>query len=172
MTKDIQEILDDLETNCINRDSKFNRYQIRNEIDEWLHKNVKEVEQIKFNNQEDFTEVINNFILQGKEQGFSTKDISDKWHTFDDLYYHRMMLFAVICNQNKGIAWKSKLHSDGTMFEDSFIIGINTPMGQYTYHYHLKDWDMFEVKVLERAPEYDGHKPEHIYRVFSILEVD
>ena len=42
---------------------------------------------MKFNSQENFTDKINKLILQGKEQGFSTKGISDKWHTFGDLYY-------------------------------------------------------------------------------------
>ncbi|MGF3141264.1 hypothetical protein ACQV2S_01185 [Facklamia sp. P13064] len=119
--------------------------------------------------QKDFTKSINDLILLGKEQGLSTKGISDKWHTFGELYYHRMMLFAIICNQNKEIAWKAKKHSDGTMFEDSFNVGINTPEGQYTYHYHLDDWDMFDVKELEYAPEYDGHKPKDITRLISIL---
>lgn len=119
--------------------------------------------------QEDFTRNINELILLGKDNGFSTEGISDKWHTFGDLYYHRMMLFAVICNQNKEIAWKSKLHHDGTMFEDSFNVGINTPEGQYTYHYYLKDWDMFDVKELPNAPKYDGHKPEDVTRLISIL---
>ena len=36
---------------------------------------------MRFKTQEDFTEKVNKLILQGKEQGFSTKSISDKWHT-------------------------------------------------------------------------------------------
>lgn len=89
---------------------------------------------------------------------------------FKELYYHRMILFSIICNQNKNIAWKSKLHHDGTMFnKDSFICGIQTPEGQYTYHYKLEYWDMFDIKELEYAPEYDGHKPSDISRLTSIL---
>lgn len=38
--------------------------------------------------------------------------ISDGSHTFYDLYYHRMVLFAIICNQFSDIAWKSKQHED------------------------------------------------------------
>lgn len=62
---------------------------------------------------------------------------SDGYHTFDELYYHRMILFSVICNQNKRNSWKSKLHSDGTMYDNYFICGIETPSGMYTYHYDL-----------------------------------
>lgn len=115
-------------------------------------------------------DLINAVNLKLRDEGISRKSVSDGYHTFDELYYHRMMLFAVICNQNKNKAWKSKLHHDGTMFdEDSFIVGVETPEGQYTYHYHLKFWDMYNVKELEYAPEYDGHNPEDITRLLSIL---
>lgn len=111
---------------------------------------------------------INRTLAEFRDLGVSRKDISDGYHTFDELYYHRMILFSLACNQNKAISWKSKLHHDGTMFEDSFIVGINTPEGQYTYHYHLEHWDMYDVKELEKAPEYDGHKPSDIARLLSI----
>lgn len=96
-------------------------------------------------------------------------NISDGYHTFNELYRHRMILFSVICNQNKQLAWKSKLHKDGTMFKNYFIVGITTTKGQYSYHYHVDNWDYFNVKELEFAPEWDGHKPEDVERVLSIL---
>lgn len=43
------------------------------------------------------------------------------------------------------------------MFEDMFIVGINTPQGQATYHYDLAYWDMFKCQEVEYAPEWDGH---------------
>lgn len=96
-------------------------------------------------------------------------DLSDGYHTFNELYDHRMILFAVICNQNKQQAWKSKKHADDTMFDDYFIVGIDTPKGQFTYHYQLKHWDLFDIKELSTAPEYDGHMPSDITRLFSLL---
>lgn len=98
----------------------------------------------------------------------SMGEVSDGYHTFDELYYHRMVLFAVIVNQNKDISWKSKKHDDGSMYDNHFIVGIDTPEGQYTYHYNLKHWDKYEVKELEKAPKYDGHQPEDIGRLLSI----
>lgn len=100
---------------------------------------------------------------------FETGKVSDGYHTFDELYYHRMMLFAVICNSYREVAWKSKLHHDGTMYKDYFIVGVDTPMGQYSYHYHIDNYDMFDVKELDKAPEWDGHKPEDINRLMSLL---
>lgn len=115
------------------------------------------------------TESINRKIIEAKEKGWSSKDISDKWHTFGELYYHRMMLFLSLQLAHKDKAWKSKQHHDGTMFNDSFIVGIDTPKGQYSYHYDLKFWDMFkDIIELDRAPEFDGHKPKDIDRLLSL----
>jgi hypothetical protein len=96
-------------------------------------------------------------------------DISDGYHTFNELYHHRMMLFAVICNSYKNRAWKSWLHHDGTMYNDYFIVGITTELGDYTYHYHKDHWEMFNVQELDKAPEWDGHKPEDITRLLTLL---
>lgn len=112
---------------------------------------------------------INSLISIAKECGLSRKKVSDGYHTFDELYYHRMVLFSLLLNAHPENAWKSKKHHDGTMFDEtSFICGIETPEGQYSYHYHLDFWDNFQVKELEFAPEYDGHKPSDITRLYSI----
>jgi len=37
-------------------------------------------------------------------------DLSDGFHTFNDLYYQRCMLFASIVKQNRRKAWKSHKH--------------------------------------------------------------
>lgn len=95
--------------------------------------------------------------------------VSDGSHTFNELYYHRMVLFSVICNSHKDVCYKSKLHDDGTMYPGYFIVGVKTPEGDYSYHYELKYWDMFEVTELERAPKWDGHKPEDVTRLMSLL---
>jgi len=115
------------------------------------------------------TNTINNTIQEYKKEGWSSKEVSDGWHTFDDLYYHRMVLFLALQLAYKENSWKSKKHYDEPMFDDSFIVGITTPEGNYTYHYNLKYWDLFkDVKELERAPKYDGHKPEDIGRLLSL----
>lgn len=96
-------------------------------------------------------------------------NINDGAHSFKDLYYHRMVLFSVICKLFSDKAWKSKLHSDGTMYDNYFIVGVTTPDGDYSYHYDLKYWDKFNVPILDNAPVWDGHKPEDIDRLYSLL---
>ena len=97
-------------------------------------------------------------------------NISDGSHTFGELYHHRAILFAVICNTYKDKAWKSWKHEDNTMYEGYFIVGVTTAKGNYTYHYHKDYWDIFKVKELPNAPAYDGHKPEDIDRLFTLIK--
>lgn len=111
-----------------------------------------------------------NKIVKKTNGGFTFGMLSDGYHTFDELYAHRMILFSVICNQNKDKAWKSWLHSDGTMFDDYFIVGITTLEGDFTYHYHKNDWDRFKVKELTNASEWDGHTSWDIVRLNSLIK--
>ena len=91
-------------------------------------------------------------------------DLSDGYHTFNELYDHRAALFAALCSCMKEDAWKSKQHEDGTMFDDMFIVGIQTKYGQITYHYDLDKWDWFNVNELEHAPKFDGHTPDMVIK--------
>lgn len=78
---------------------------------------------------------------------------SDGYHTFDELYHHRAVLFSVIVAMFRGLSWKSLHHHDGTMYDGMFIVGIDTPAGPATYHYDVEPyWDMFPCEVRwERA---------------------
>lgn len=102
-----------------------------------------------------------------------TGKTSDGYHTFDELYDHRAKLFSVIVRDYRGRAWKSLLHHDGTMYDGMFIVGIETPDGQATYHYDVDPyWSMFDCEVLERAPEWDGHTPQQaIDRIAALRPV-
>jgi len=118
----------------------------------------------------EITQEINNGLQRMKEaEVINMKHISDGYHTFDELYHHRMMLFAVICNTYKEKTWKSELHHDGTMYENMFIVGITTDQGDYSYHYDLKDWGMFNVEELMYAPKWDGHEPKDITRLLTLI---
>ena len=112
------------------------------------------------------TSEMDNYSFNFKEQFTNVEigDVSDGYHTFNELYHHRAVLFSIICNQNARYAWKSKLHADGTMYDNMFIVGMNLPIKgalyPVTYHYDIEPyWDMFNVKELERAPNWDGHTP-------------
>lgn len=97
-------------------------------------------------------------------------EFSDGYHTFNELYHHRAVLFSVICNMFPERSWKSKLHDTGDMFGGMFIVGIETEHGQATYHYDIEPyWNMFKVKELEKAPKWDGHtSTDAIQRIGNI----
>ena len=103
-------------------------------------------------------------------------DLSDGYHTFNELYHHRAVLFSVICNKFPELSWKSLQHNDpekDPMYDGMFICGIFTPEGQATYHYDINPyWDMFNVAEIDRAPEWDGHtSDEAIKRIASLNKI-
>lgn len=121
---------------------------------------------LRFNH--DNSELVNLVKLLKYNKG----SVSDGYHTFDELYHHRAILFSVICNLHPELAWKSKQHDDPNfpMYDGMFICGIQTPEGQATYHYDIDPyWDIFNVKELERAPKYDGHTPEDVINRIKLL---
>lgn len=92
-------------------------------------------------------------------------NVSDGYHTFDELYHHRAILFAALCNAFPERSWKSKLHfdPDEKMYEGMFIVGIECEYGlQATYHYDIDPyWDIFNCKVLLTAPHvFLAHNPD------------
>ena len=101
------------------------------------------------------------------------EDLSDGFHTFRQLYYQRMMLFATIVKQNKDRAWKSLRHEDGELCFGGgwFIVGIDTPEGSYTYHYENKYWDVFDCEELERSKHWDGHTEKDVTRLLSLQDI-
>jgi len=97
-------------------------------------------------------------------------DLSDGFHTFRQLYYQRMMLFATIVKQNKDKAWKSLRHEDGELCFGGgwFIVGIDTPEGSYTYHYEDNYYSLFDCEELERGKHWDGHTEKDVARLLSL----
>lgn len=99
--------------------------------------------------------------------------ISDGYHTFDELYDHRITLYIALCEAYIQIGeewgsegrevWKSKLHSDGSSYDGWFILGIGKEKGsQITYHIPLSRWDETSARELEKAPEFDGHTSQDV----------
>ncbi len=100
----------------------------------------------------------------------------DGYHTFDELYDHRIILFMELCkqihnqpynNDDKYGVWKSKRHSDGEVCFGTgtqFVMGIGQADGkQITYHIPIDKWDecYFAVDVVV-APEFDGHTSDDV----------
>lgn len=115
---------------------------------------------------------INYDIARAKKEGpIDTNLISDGYHTFGELYDHRIQLFITACRlhvaqavllyggSDYGFVWRTKLHSDGSSFDGWFVLGINGQPGkQITYHLPVSKWDECNfAETLDKAPEFDGH---------------
>lgn len=88
-------------------------------------------------------------------------EVSDGFHTFNELYEHRHFLFLAFARVAPGYSWASTKHSDGSdTGPDWFVAGIGLPNGDITYHLPSRYWsDACQVvtEILPRAPEWDGH---------------
>lgn len=103
--------------------------------------------------------------------------VSDGYHTIQELYDHRAVLYIALCKRvqdwmyspairslagkdwaSKKV-WRSLKHSDGSMYEGWFVLGINRKKGQQiTYHLPLSFWgDTDFAETLGKAPKWDGH---------------
>lgn len=114
-----------------------------------------------------------------KKCGVETNKISDGYHSFEELYEHRIALWIALCrhiNKSGHIygpdVWKSIYHSDGSTFNGWFVLGM-TKFGskeQITYHLPMMYWDNCDfAETLDKAPEYDGHtSKEVINRLYNI----
>ena len=108
-------------------------------------------------------------ILKQGEYTNYIGNISDGYHTFNELYEYRLLYNAALFNEfaEKCLyeVHKSKRHSDGEVpFGDSnwFIVMAELPTGQISNHYEMKDWDLFHVPEKEKANVWDGHTPKDV----------
>lgn len=108
----------------------------------------------------------------------------DGFHTMAELYDQRMLYHALAVKMMSALATvlgppsglpegvrmltKSWRHHDGEPCfgktepgERWFILTMHLPDGaQVSQHYPEAEWDLFDVPVVEVAPEWDGHTPE------------
>lgn len=96
----------------------------------------------------------------------SLSQVSDGYHTIQELYDHRIALFIALCRwvvfeSNPGCAhvWRSLQHSDGSSMDGWFIMGIGKEKGeQISYHLPVSYWEETNfAETLDRAPKWDGH---------------
>lgn len=112
--------------------------------------------------------------MDGKDDSMNFMEASDGYHTFDELYDHRITLFIALCREikrwsdielngiNKTPVWRSKRHSDGELCFGTgtqYVLGIHNIEGkQITYHIPIERWGETDFAfTLESAPKWDGH---------------
>lgn len=119
--------------------------------------------------------LFNKLLGEISSNGKSLKKISfDYGKVFNEIYDRRTEMFSMVCNKYSDIAFKTKKHFDNDndpMFNDSFLVGVYTPLGIVTYHFKMKYFDMFNVPEIEHGPKYDNYTIQDcLYRLASIVD--
>lgn len=100
--------------------------------------------------------------------------ISDGYHTFDELYDFRREYNAALVNTHVYPCHKSLRHSDGELCFGGgwFIVMINLPTGQISNHYEVKYWNEFNCEERECAEPWDGHTEKDVLARLSDLNLN
>lgn len=118
---------------------------------------------------EDEVDLIPKFGEFSDNESKDMGEVSDGYHTFNELYEYRMLYNAALFNEfaKQGLydVHKSRKHSDGEYpFGDSnwFIVMAELPTGQISNHYEMKDWDKFQIPEKLLANKWDEHSPKDV----------
>lgn len=110
----------------------------------------------------DKVEIINNLI---KKEQVNTNLISDGYHTFGELYDHRITLFIALARLKASTSsivpiWRCQTDKEW------FILGIdNIGTFQITYHIPMARWNETEFAMtfeLKDKPKWDGHTSQDV----------
>ena len=90
-------------------------------------------------------------------------EVSDGYHTFNELYAHRVRLFSTLMRAFHERAWWSFQHSDGEQWEGWILAGIDTPEGAVTYHLPEAEIPYLPAgREVEFGKEWDGHTADDV----------
>ena len=119
-----------------------------------------------------FKETIKNFFKLHKIRDIGEFD--DGYHSFNSLYHQRAILFATIVKANKDKSWKTHKHEDGSLCFGGgwFLVTVETPKGNYGYHFSDDYWHYFECKEIEKAKHWDGYTDASVDRLLFLNEYD
>lgn len=133
--------------------------------------------------------MLNDVLELVRKSDVSIGELSDGYHTFNELYEFRKVYNAALFNE-WALAWhirqeaakrgailtadmelpkynvhKSWRHHDGELCFGGgwFIVVAMLPDGQISNHYEAKDWDLFKIPETEKALfEFDNHTSQNV----------
>jgi hypothetical protein len=120
--------------------------------------------------------------------------LSDGYHSFNELYEIRKAYNAALFNEwakqtiknpdfgKKGeppFIYKYNVHKSLKHNDDSlcfgggwFIVCAKLPSGQISNHYPIKDWELFNIPIEEKAKfAFDGHDTNDVIQRLKTLSV-
>jgi hypothetical protein len=120
----------------------------------------------------------------------SYSDVSDGYHTIEELYDHRITLYIALCRtisdyaecvagewgsgtpEKEEMPWRSKLHHDGTGYDGWFLLGYGYEAGkQITYHVPMSRWEETNfAETFDKSPvTFDGHTSAEVLERLKTL---
>lgn len=103
--------------------------------------------------------------------------LSDGYHTFDELYEHRYALFVALANilfiRDLADVYIAEANADGTKEPGWFLVVVNSPEGQISYHLpdRLRKEMSVDMPVYDVNPEYDGHTSQDVIERLMKLDL-
>lgn len=159
-----------MKTDLINRYKKILPKEYDDEVGDFLKTIEGKMVDLVFTGGDAFEKNNNNIWLPNclwytVNDDFDCGNISDGYHTFNELYDHRCALFIALMRSNPEISWRANNHDDGSSFDGWFIAGMHLPSGDITYHLPIDKWNLLDNKCIQtslRAPKWDGHTPADV----------
>lgn len=87
-------------------------------------------------------------------------EVSDGYHTFDELYEHRHLLFIALCKTyGADVSWKEEPE-----FGDWICVYLELATGQISYHLPGKYREHFHAKqqIVSGVEVWDGHESKDV----------
>lgn len=94
-----------------------------------------------------------------KENPKISGETSDGYHTFNELYDHRCLLWINLCNLMPEKCYLVPEHLLGW-----FLLGMETKEGQISYHCPNKFYDLINIRISKEHPKYDGHMSKDVIK--------
>lgn len=88
--------------------------------------------------------------------------VSDGYHTFQELYDHRYMLWILVLKHYQESAFKTYRDNDGVRIDGWFIAGMNTELGQLTYHLPEIYWNYVDAPEIPKNDGFDNHSSKDV----------
>lgn len=100
-----------------------------------------------------------------------TGELSDGYHTFNELYAARHILFVNLCLTLPNVAFWTHRNKEGKTMEGWFILGLQSSDEQLTFHLPVEylPYVAGEIKEVERNELYDGHGTDEVLERLSAL---
>lgn len=131
---------------------------MNNKIEKRLEEFDKEIKPHFYATEDLFLRACKKFLKESMEMMLLDGEESDGYHTFNELYEHRVLLWINYCLTNKKGVYVVENHYEGW-----FLLGKDTEFGQISYHCPNKYLNLVSY-FKRRHPKFDGHSSKDVIK--------